>query len=130
MLTEQQKQTPVSGVPSMKRKEFEGKGNRPCGKKPTYRKMSDVSSSTRGEKLPDLHMSYAQKPLKQQFPGINGLQPTVFQTKMTTIDKEKSTHKMQIIHTRGNHWILHVASNIGCEKGRVNVYDSVYKSID
>ena len=47
---------------------------------------------------------------------------------MTTIDKEKSTHKMQIIHTRGNHWTL--ASNIGCEEGRVNVYDSVYKSVD
>ena len=56
------------------------------------------------------------------------LQPTVFQTKMTTIDKEEATHKMRIIHTRGNHWIL--ASNIGCEEVRVNVYDSVYKSVD
>ena len=50
------------------------------------------------------------------------MQPTVFQMEMTTIVKEKSTH------TRGSHWIL--ASNIGCEEGRVNMYDSVYKSID
>ena len=133
MLTDQQKQTPVSGVAPMKRKEFEGKENQPCGKKPhsetnILAQMIDVSSITRGEKLSDLHMSYAQKLLKQQFPHINGLQSTVFQTKMTTIDREKSTHKMQIIHTRGNHWIL--ASNIGCEEGRVNVYDSVYKSVD
>ena len=90
--------------------------------------MIDVSSITRGEKLSDLHMSYAQKLLMQQFPYINGLQPTVFQTKMTTTDKEKSTHQMQITQTCGNHWIL--ASNIGCEEGRVNVYNSVYKSVD
>ena len=132
MLTEQQKQTPVSGVAPVKRKEFEGKENQPCGKKPrsdtNITQMIDVASITRGEKLSDLHMSYAQKLLKQQFPHIDGLQPTVFQTKMTTVDKEKSTHKMQIIHTRGNHWIL--ASNIGCDEGRVNVYDSVYKSVD
>ena len=78
MLTEQQKQTPVSGVAPMKRKEFEGKENQPCGKKPrSISQMIDVSSITRGEKLSDLHMSYAQKLLKQQFPCINGLQPTV-----------------------------------------------------
>lgn len=35
---------------------------------------------------------------------------------------------MQIIHTCGNHWIL--ASNIGCEEGRVKVYNSFYKSVD
>ena len=33
-----------------------------------------------------------------------------------------------MIHSRGNHWIL--ASNIGCANGDVNIYDSVYSSVD
>ena len=77
MHTEQQKQTPVSGVAPLKRKEFEGKENQPCGKKPcsetNVSQMINVSSIIRGEKLSDFHMSYAQKFLKHQFPCINGL---------------------------------------------------------
>ena len=72
MLTEQEKQTPVSCVAPMKRNEFEGKENQPCGKKPrsetNISQMIDVASITRGEKLSDLHMSYAQKLLKQLRP--------------------------------------------------------------
>ena len=33
-----------------------------------------------------------------------------------------------MIHSRGDHWIL--ASNIGCTNGDVNIYDSVYSSVD
>ena len=35
---------------------------------------------------------------------------------------------MNNLHNRGDHWI--VASNIGCESSEVNVYDSVYNSLD
>jgi hypothetical protein len=34
---------------------------------------------------------------------------------------------MQILHDRGNHWI--VASSIGCEDGTVKVYDSLYTHV-
>ena len=35
---------------------------------------------------------------------------------------------MQIIHCRGNHWI--VSSSIGCIKDSVNIYDSLNTSLD
>ena len=35
---------------------------------------------------------------------------------------------LQIIHSRGNHWIT--ASTIRCEKSEVEVYDSFYGSLD
>ena len=35
---------------------------------------------------------------------------------------------MQIIHSRGNHWI--VASSLGCSDNQVNVFDSLYTSVD
>ena len=34
MFIEQQKQTPISGVAPLKRKEFDSEENQPCGKKP------------------------------------------------------------------------------------------------
>ena len=34
---------------------------------------------------------------------------------------------IQIIHTRGNHWI--VASTVGCSEGEVKVYNSLYQSV-
>ena len=37
-------------------------------------------------------------------------------------------NKLQIVHIRGNHWIL--VSNIICESGVVSVCDSLYESID
>ena len=42
--------------------------------------------------------------------------------------RKRIIHKLQIVHTRGNHCIL--ASNINCESGVVSVYDSLYESID
>ncbi|XP_064388500.1 uncharacterized protein LOC135336575 [Halichondria panicea] len=83
-----------------------------------------------GGQLTDLHMEYAQKLLKKQFPHINGLQPTVCLTRTTCNDGPKKTlssNQLQIVHTRGNHWI--VVSAIDCEEGVVNVYDSLYETI-
>ena len=37
-------------------------------------------------------------------------------------------NQLQVIHCRGNHWI--VASSVGCTKGTVNIYDSIYASLD
>ena len=54
----------------------------------------------------------------------------LFQTRANA-EKENNPpmpNRLQIVHTRGNHWIL--ASNINCESGVVNVYDFLYESID
>lgn len=41
---------------------------------------------------------------------------------------ESTAAHAQIIHSRGNHWV--VASNIGCHAPKVLVYDSLYSCID
>ena len=35
---------------------------------------------------------------------------------------------IQIMHTRGNHWI--VISTVGCSGKDVNVFDTLYSSVD
>lgn len=42
---------------------------------------SEVEGIISGEKLSDLHINFAQKLLKQQFPWVNGLQCTLLQSK-------------------------------------------------
>ena len=37
-------------------------------------------------------------------------------------------NKLQMLHTRGDHWIT--VSNIDCAPGTINVYDSAYSSVD
>lgn len=36
--------------------------------------------------------------------------------------------QLQIVHCHGDHWIA--ASSVGCMNGIVNVYDSIYSSLD
>ena len=67
----------------------------------------------------------AQSLLKRQFPEIAGLRSTLLQTKEQP-KGESDTNKLQIVHSRGDHWI--VASTILATK--VNVYDSVYRTVD
>ena len=75
-------------------------------------------------------MHFAQQLLKQQFPHLNGLQPTILQAKKTLGIRKPLPNQLQIvhIHSRADHWIL--ASNMGCRNGDVNVYDSVYRSVN
>ena len=49
---------------------------------------------------------------------INGLQSS----------RKITCNKLQVIHSRGNHWI--VASTILSDAGCVDVYDSLYDSLD
>lgn len=88
----------------------------------------ETGSILNGAMLTDLHIHLAQRLLKQQFPHLNGLQPTVLQTRANLGVMTPLPNQLQVIHTRGDHWIL--ASNIGCKDSAVNVYDSVYRSID
>ena len=76
-----------------------------------------------GEKLNDRHIDVAQGFLKQQFPGISGLQSPLLQKKKQP--KADCQQQIQIIHSRGNHWI--VASMVLAEDGQVKVYNSIYR---
>ena len=63
--------------------------------------------------------------MKQQFPNIQGLRSTLLQHQAS---KSVLKDQVQVIHDRGDHWI--VASNVGCKKKEVSIYDSVYSSIN
>ena len=62
-----------------------------------------------GGLLNDNHINFAQGLLIQQFPLTEGLQKTLLQTRKPA---KKIKDGLQIIHDRGNHWV--VASTIGC----------------
>ena len=75
-----------------------------------------------GSQLNDKHINHAQAMIKSQF-SLEGLQCTLFQT-----TQQPSHNEIQIIHSHGNHWI--VASTLLSEKEYVNIYDSLYDSLD
>ena len=87
---------------------------------------SEVNKISSGEKLSDLSMNFAQKLLKSQFPGVNGLQSTLLQYKPKASVPPKD--QLQVIHSRGDHWII--ASTVGCTSGEVLVCDSLYGTLD
>ena len=75
-----------------------------------------------GRKLSDLHINYAQQLLKGQFPNLNGLQSTLFQSMKQARGTAKN--QLQVIHSGEDHW--NVASTVGSKDGVVLVFDSVY----
>ena len=83
-----------------------------------------------GNKLTDIPINKALGIIKQQFPNIQGLQSTLLQYKGLQYKGRKRVIKdqVQVIHDRGDHWI--VASNVGCKRKEVNMYDSVYSSVN
>ena len=86
---------------------------------------TDKTTIIAGKQLTDLHINFAQELLKMQFPLLTGLQSTLI---ISEHRKWPATSGyLQIMHTRGNHWI--VVSNIGCSP-KVQVFDSLYSSID
>ena len=79
-----------------------------------------------GDMLSDLHMNVSQAILKNQFPHVDGFNNTLLQVKQSSELEIKSG--LQIVHCRGNHWIL--ASNMSCEEGVVQLFDSIFASVD
>ena len=65
--------------------------------------------------------------LKQQFSELGGLQSTLLQAKPQK-QHAKKTKTIQIVHSRGDHWI--VAATMLAIGDRVLVYDSVYRTLD
>ena len=79
-----------------------------------------------GMELTDRHIQYAQQLVKIQFSTIGGLCSTLLQYKSHNYLPQNS---VQVVFCNSKcHWI--VVSNINCNKGVVNVYDSLFKELD
>jgi len=87
---------------------------------------TDRDTITAGGQLSDSHINFAQAILRRQFDKVLGLQSTLLQSRLRA--PLPATGALQILHSRGNHWI--VASTVGCSAGEVMVFDSLYSSID
>ena len=87
----------------------------------------DKEKISNEEMLDDLVINSVQVLLKKQFPDLLGLQSTLLQSGKQQGMKENH-NQVQIIHSRGNRWI--VASTIHARDGVVQVYDSVYSTVD
>ena len=92
--------------------------------------VSDKNCLTQGNNLSDKHINFGQQLIKEHHPAIGGLKCTLTITKCNYHypDAERHDHFLQVIHSKGNHWIT--ASNIGGAKNEVTVYDSLYNTID
>ena len=79
--------------------------NEPPKRKPK-RSLPDteIDKISSGEKLSDLSIDFAQELLKKQFPGVNGLQSTLYQYKPKASVSPKD--QLQVIHSHDNHWIV------------------------
>jgi len=76
--------------------------------------------------LTDKQIQYSQYLIKKQFSTIGGLHSTLLQSHQKSKLPENS---LQVVHCGArHHWIL--ASNIDCKKGVVNIYDSLFTSLD
>ena len=88
--------------------------------------QQDRTAITSNNLLSDRHINYAQVILHQQFPLVGGLKNTLLQGR----PQQRKIHSggLQIIHDRGNHWI--VASAVGSDGTveSVQVYDSIFSS--
>ena len=81
-----------------------------------------------GEMLNDKHISFAQALLKNQFSRIGGLASTL-QLSHGKISHSGVANIIQIVHTRGDHWI--VATTVGSkDSGTVLIYDTLYEKLD
>lgn len=78
-----------------------------------------------GDKLNDKHINFAHQMLKKQFLNLNGCQSTLLQAKQPLANCEQV---IQIVHARGDHWMA--LSTFGADANLVNVYDSVYHTLD
>ena len=82
---------------------------------------------TSGRELSYNHIKFAQEILKVQFSHISGLQLTLVLANFKYQKVSVTPTYLQIIHSRGNHWI--VATNIGCTP-KLQVFNSLYSSVD
>ena len=87
--------------------------------------IDDKADIDNGRWLNDKHIDFAQHLLKSAFPSIDGLKCTLLQSRLKFNTEEKF---VQVLHSRGDHWIL--VSNIQTGPGKVYVYDSLYSEVN
>ena len=86
--------------------------------------QSDRDHVHDGRWLNDKHINYAQSLLKKQLPHTDGWKETLLVHKK----QEKIKQGVQIIHTRGDHWII--VLNLRGSKCEIKIFDSLYTSVD
>ena len=87
--------------------------------------LQEKEQLLKGEVLSDHHIYTSQAILKNQFPGVSGLNSTLFQQRKSS--KLKVSNGLQIVHCCKNHWIP--VSNMKCEEVTIEVFDSLYSDI-
>ena len=87
--------------------------------------LSDEKDLLNNKKLNDRHINLAQRLLSKQFPDIEGLGHTLFQSKPPI---KSISNGLQIVFDRENHWI--VASSLSCDSHTIQVYDSLYPMVN
>ena len=81
---------------------------------------------TSGNLLSDKHIDFAQALLRKHHKELTGLNSTLLLANHRNL--ASSAPSLQILHTRGNHWI--VATTSGYPIGSPKVFDSLHASID
>ena len=71
--------------------------------------------------LSDALINAGQKLLKDAYPHIGGLQPTILG--MILAFEVQRKQFVQVLHINENHWVT--ASNIGCPVATVDIFDSM-----
>lgn len=84
--------------------------------------QEELSVISNDKMLTDMSINCAQNILHETFPSIAGLEETTIGSKLLfTAHKQEF---VQILHDGNLHWVC--VSNIGCRKGEINYYDSLY----
>lgn len=104
-----------------------GKPPRSVQKSFSSPRMDKLTSSSNW--LDDRVMDHAMKIVKRHFPHIQGLQETCVASVFGQHGLRKQSGKfLQIVNTKGNHWIL--LSNMGWDHHHVRVFDSCYRKLN
>ena len=88
--------------------------------------MVDRCIITSGDLLSDKYIDFAQALLRKHHKELTGLNSALLLANHRNI--ASSAPSLQILHTRGNHWI--VATTLRYPIGSPKVFDSLYASID
>uniref|UniRef100_A0A1X7UCZ9 Ubiquitin-like protease family profile domain-containing protein n=1 Tax=Amphimedon queenslandica TaxID=400682 RepID=A0A1X7UCZ9_AMPQE len=98
--------------------------------RPLTLSVLDKAVLLNGGLMNDCYITFAQQLLLQQFPGTKGLQSTHYIDKMASWETkiDLGIQIIQIIHDRTSQWI--VASNLRRTDNQVEIYDSVYISVN
>ena len=88
-------------------------------------KNCDKTALLEDKELNDKHIDMGQKLLKQQIRSLRGLLSAVTPLQ---VQPRWVNNYIQIFNRGGNHWIT--MSTIGCKEGEINMFDSLYSTVD